>query len=165
VIAPPAEPAAAEQPTAPVALAEPPTVPAQEKAADDEAAPQKPKRKRGVLTWVIFSVIVVLVLATVGFLVLRKFNGDPTKNAVVGNCLAGLPAVSVGQDQQVGGARIVDCADSSAVYLVRGRLDGQTAAQAADPTVCQQFNDSRFVYRVFQGSGTGYVLCLHKLDE
>jgi hypothetical protein len=191
--APPAPPAAvpAEPLTAPVAepvaapiVAEPVTTPpagattviatapvppaaASVAVAEAPAAPveqeSKPRRRR--LGAVIFAVVAVLLVAGIAFAAYQWVNRDPTKNAAVGNCLADLPAVAVGEDHPVGKARIVDCADPAAVYLVRGRLDGQTIAQATDPTICQQFEDSRYVYRVVPDEGTGYVLCLHKLDE
>jgi hypothetical protein len=121
------------------------------------------KRRRGLLGGAIFAVVVVVLLGAIGFLVYQRLNGDPTKNAAAGQCLAGLPEVGPGQDQEATGGKVVDCGDSSAVYRIESRLDNQDAAQAKSVDVCKGSPEATVIYRAVPDTGTGYVLCLKKL--
>jgi len=78
--------------------------------------------------------------------------------------LADLPIVAVGEDQEVGPARVVACTDPGATYVVEGRLDRLTEAQASSPTICQAYENATFIYRAVPRGGTGYVLCLRALN-
>ena len=82
--------------------------------------------------------------------------------AKVGDCLADLPTVPVGEDREAPNARVVGCTDSTGAYVVAGRLEQVTDVQARDQTICDQFQGATFVYRVVPENGTGYVLCLTK---
>lgn len=122
-----------------------------------------PKRRRSALSAAIFGVVVVVLLAAIGFLVYQRVYGDPTKNATAGQCLGNLPDVSPGQDLKADGGKIVDCADSTAVYQIESRLDNQTSEQAKSVEVCKGSPDATVIYRTVPDNGTGYVLCLKKL--
>lgn len=122
------------------------------------------KRRRGLLGGAIFAVVVLVLLGAIGFLVYQRLNADPTKNAVAGQCLANLPEVGPGQDQEATGGKIVDCGDSSAVYRIESRLDNQNTAQATSVEVCKGSPEATVIYRAVPDTGTGYVLCLKKLS-
>jgi hypothetical protein len=174
--APPAAPALVRRTPAPVAeppmpVAEPPTVahrtpaPPAEPSAAPAAPADEPKKKRGVLAGTVFAIVVVVLLAAIGYVVYQKFFSDPTRNAAAGNCLANLPVVAVGEDREVPRARIVPCNDSAAQYVVEARLDKQSEAQAKSTDICKAYPNSTFIYRAVPPGGTGYVLCLKKLSE
>jgi hypothetical protein len=118
-----------------------------------------------VVGTVVFSVIVLALLGAIALVLYQRFYGDPTRDAVAGDCLADLPIVAVGEDREVGTARIVECTDSAATFVVEGRLDRVSAAQASGTEICQAYEDARFIYRAVPPNGTGYVLCLRQLDE
>jgi hypothetical protein len=118
-----------------------------------------------VLASVVFGVIVLALLAAIGFVVYQKFFLDPTKDAVAGDCLANLPIVAVGEDQEVEQGRIVECTDPAAVFRVEGRLDRVSEEQAASTEICQAYEDATFIYRAVPSGGTGYVLCLQRIGE
>ena len=122
-----------------------------------------PKRRRGLLGGAIFAVVVLVLVGAISFLIYQRLNGDPTKNATAGQCLAGLPEVGPGQDQEATGGKVVDCADSSAVYRIESRLDNQDSAQAKSVDVCKGSAEATVIYRAVPDTGTGYVLCLKKL--
>jgi hypothetical protein len=147
-------------PAAPEAAPEKPTTPAEPVQVLSTAPP---KRRRGLLGGAIFAVVVLVLIGAIGFLVYQRLNGDPTKDAQAGQCLAGLPNVEPGQDQEATGAKIVDCADSSAVYRIESRLDNQDSAQAKSVDVCKGSPEATVIYRAVPDAGSGYVLCLKKL--
>jgi hypothetical protein len=150
--APPAEPIA----TAPVApVLAPPA----------QAPPAPSKRRPRLVASLIFSAIVVLLLGAIAYVLYQRFFSDPTRDAVAGNCLADLPIVAVGADQEVRSARIVECTDPAAMFVVEGRLDRVSEAQASSVEICQAYEDARFIYRAVPAGGSGYVLCLRQLDE
>lgn len=128
------------------------------------AEPASGRRGRRLVGPVVFGVVVVALLAAIGYLVYHRFYGDPTKGAAAGDCLADLPIVAVGEDQEVGPARVVACTDPGATYVVEGRLDRLTEAQASSPTICQAYENATFIYRAVPRGGTGYVLCLRALN-
>jgi hypothetical protein len=154
-----AEPAESPAPTAVTPAVGSPTTPAE--PVQVLGAP--PKRRRGVLGGAIFAVVVIVLLGAIGYLVYSRLTGDPTKNAQAGQCLANLPEVGPGQDQEAPSGKIVDCGDSSAVYQIESRLDNQTSDQAKSVDVCKASPDATVIYRAVPDSGTGYVLCLKKL--
>lgn len=114
---------------------------------------------------VVFGVVVLLLLGAIGFLLYQRFYADPTKAAVAGDCLTDLPIVAVGEDREVTSARIVECTDPAADFIVEGRLDSLTEEQASSATICQAYRDATFIYRAVPRGGTGYVLCLRQHDE
>jgi hypothetical protein len=124
-----------------------------------------PRRKRRVLASVIFGLLVVVLLAAIGWVVYQRLYADPTRNAVAGNCLADLPVVAVGEDREVTSARVVDCGDASATHIVEARINNKTEAEAKSQEVCKAFPDTTFIYRAVPQGGTGYVLCLKRVDE
>jgi hypothetical protein len=153
------ESAASVAPTAVTPAVGGPTTPAE--PVQVLAAP--PKRRRGVLGGAIFAVVVIVLLGAIGYLVYSRLTGDPTKNAQAGQCLANLPEVGPGQDQEAPSGKVVDCGDSSAVYQIESRLDNQTSDQAKSVDVCKASPEATVIYRAVPDSGTGYVLCLKKL--
>jgi hypothetical protein len=169
-------PRPAEAPTAPGSAAPteapPAPGPGAEPTATTPATPAEPvqviaappvKRRRGVIGGIIFTVVVVVLIAAIGYLIYSRLHSDPTKNAQAGQCLANLPAVQPGQDQEATGGKVVDCGDSSAVYKIESRLDNQTSAQAKSVDVCKASPDATVIYRAVPDNGNGYVLCLKKL--
>ncbi len=110
------------------------------------------------------GVVAVLLLGAIGYAVWDRFFADPLRNAVAGHCLAGLPIVEAGEDREVGRARIVHCTDSAAVYLVEGRLDGVTEEQSRDREICRGYRQATDIYRAVPPGGTGYVLCLSRVQ-
>jgi hypothetical protein len=179
VVAAPAPPPAPVAPAAPVALAAPvlpeptptvpasppaaPTVPAYAPVAVPAPAPASRKTRR-IVTGMVFGVIALILLGAIAWVLYDRFYADPTKNAQAGACLADLPTVDVGEDRAVNSARVVDCTDPTAAYVVEGRLDRVSDDQAKSATVCQAYPDATFIYRQSTGSA-GYVLCLRKLDQ
>jgi hypothetical protein len=152
-------------PAAPEAAPERPTTPAEPVQVLSTAPP---KRRRGLLGGaifggVIFGVVVLVLVGAIGLLLYQRLNGDPTKDAKAGQCLAGLPTVEPGQDQEATGGKVVDCADSSAVYRIESRLDNQDSAQAKSVDVCKGSPEATVIYRAVPDAGTGYVLCLKKV--
>ncbi|MBX6723256.1 MAG: hypothetical protein IRY92_08475 [Dactylosporangium sp.] len=121
-------------------------------------------RGRRLVGTVTFGAVVVLLLAAIGYLVYQRFYADPTKEATAGDCLADLPIVADDEDREVPAGRIVACTDPAARYVVEGRLDRLTEEQARSETICQAYENAKFVYRVVPRGGTGYVLCLRALD-
>ena len=126
------------------------------------AAPEPRKRRRGLAT-ALFAIVILALLAASGFLLWQWKYADPTRNAKAGDCLADLPVVAPGQDQQAPKARVVACTDPAAGHQVLGRVDNQTAEQARSRTICDSFTGATFIYRAVPDTGTGYVLCLKKL--
>ena len=156
-----------ESTAAPTAV--PSTVPVP--AAADPAPPApaestaRPRRKWRVLAGVVFGLLVVVLLAAIGWLVYQRLYADPTRNAVAGNCLADLPIVAIGEDREVPSARVVDCGDASATHIVEARINNKTEAEAKNQEVCKAFPDTTFIYRAVPQGGTGYVLCLKRVGE
>ncbi|HEY7224212.1 MAG TPA: hypothetical protein VH561_11555 [Micromonosporaceae bacterium] len=147
-------------------LASPSAVPAP-LASPAPAEGRRPPRTDGrwrMLAGISFGVVVLVLLAGIGYLIYQRFYADPTRLAQPGHCLANLPSVSSSEDREVPRARIVTCTDPAAVYVVVGRLDEVSDEQASSDTVCQAFEDATVAYRVPAG-GTGYVLCLRPLNE
>jgi hypothetical protein len=120
---------------------------------------------RRLVGTLVFSVIVLLLLGAIGYVLYQRLYGDPTREAVAGDCLADLPIVAVGDDREVTTARIVECTDPAAMFVVEGRLDRVSETQAIGEDICQAYEDARFIYRAVPSGGTGYVLCLRLLDE
>ncbi len=149
---PAAPPTPAVSPAAPITPVTPPLAP---------APPRKSRRR--LLVGAIFGLIVVVLVAAIGVLVYLRLYGDPTKNAVVGDCLADLPSVAVGEDKEVTSVRVVDCGDPAATHVVEGRLDNKTEAEAKSAEVCQAYQNSTFIYRAVPPGGNGYVLCLKEV--
>jgi hypothetical protein len=134
--------------------------------AQPPAAPagKRPSKRGRVVTSVVFGVIVLLLLGAIAFVLYQRFLLDPTKDAAAGDCLADLPIVAVGEDQEVERGRIVECTDPAAVFQVEGRLDRVSDEQAASTDICQAYEDATFIYRAVPSGGTGYVLCLRRID-
>jgi hypothetical protein len=125
------------------------------------AAPEPRKRRRGLAT-ALFLIVILALLAASGYLVWQRLYADPTRNAKAGDCLADLPIVAPGQDQQATSARVVPCTDPAAGHEVIGRVDNQTADLARSQKVCDGFTGATHIYRAVPDTGTGYVLCLKK---
>jgi hypothetical protein len=128
------------------------------------AAPEPRKPRRGLAT-ALFAIVILALLAASGYLVWQRLYADPTRNAKAGDCLADLPVVAPGQDQQATRARVVACTDPAAGHEVIGRVDNQTADLARSQKVCDGFTGATFIYRAVPDTGTGYVLCLKKKGQ
>lgn len=124
-----------------------------------------PPRKRGLLVWGGFGLVVVLLLAAIGYVVYDRYWADPLKHVVKGHCLADLPLVSGDEEVDVTPPRVVPCEDPAAVYVVEGNIKGLSEAQSQDPQVCAAFDDATYVYRSVPSGGRGYVLCLRLLNR
>lgn len=121
-----------------------------------------PRRK--ALVGVGLAAVALLLLGAIGYTVWDRFIADPLRNAVTGHCIAGLPIVEAGEDREVGRARLVHCTDEAAVYLVEGRLDGVTEEESRDREICRGYRQATDIYRAVPPGGTGYVLCLSRVD-
>jgi hypothetical protein len=168
----PRAPVAAPEPAAPRApeAAPEPAVPRASEAAPEPAEPlavvvtlPPEKRGRGPIITLLIAIVVLAVLAAVGYFVVRRVYADPTRDATAGDCLRSLPVVEPGQDKEASDAEVVDCGDATASHRVEGRLDNQTADQVRSADVCKAFPEATFIYRAVPDSGNGYVLCLKKL--
>jgi hypothetical protein len=117
--------------------------------------------------WVggVFAVIVLVLLVAIGFVVYDRFYADPTRNAAPGHCLADVPVVSPTDDVEISPARLVHCLEPDAVYLVEGRINDLSEAEANSESVCEAYEDATFAYRVVPPGGTGYVLCLSPIEK
>ena len=66
-------------------------------------------------------------------------NKDETADAKAGDCIAELPEIKGDKEEEVDGAKVVECTSTDAAYNVVGRVDGQTEAQAKADTTCNEF--------------------------
>ncbi len=154
--------AVADSTEAPTAVPVPVPAPATPAPAESTASPRKKWR---VLAGVVFGLLVLVLLAAIGWVVYQRLYADPTRNAVAGNCLADLPVVAVGEDREVTSARVVECGDATATHIVEARINDKTEAEAKNQEVCKAFPDTTFIYRAVPQGGTGYVLCLKRVGE
>ncbi len=149
----------------------PPPAPAQPGDPTPPPAAQEPAKKPGgkKVLGIVGAVVVFLVIAGLKFGVGSAIGGflnkDETADAKAGDCIAELPEVTGTEEEQVDGAKIVECTSTDAAYTVVGRIDGQTQAQAREGTACDQFlkeGEEGYVFSSIEPGKTGYVLCLTK---
>ncbi|MCG5444675.1 hypothetical protein NIE79_002833 [Micromonospora sp. NIE79] len=171
--------AAAPQQAKPESAAETPqpAAPQQQQPAESEPAvetpqPAEPKAEKSgakKALGIVGAILAVLVVAGLKFGVVSAignyFNKDETAAAKTGDCIAELPEVTGTEQEEVDGAKVVECTSTDAAYNVVGRLDGQSEAQAKADTTCTQFfkeSEEGYVFSSIEPGKTGYVLCLTK---
>ncbi|MGC4757481.1 LppU/SCO3897 family protein [Micromonospora trifolii] len=139
--------------------------PAEPQPAEPKAEKSGAKKALGIVG----AILAVLVVAGLKFGVVSAignyFNKDETAAAKTGDCIAELPEVTGTEQEEVDGAKVVECTSTDAAYNVVGRLDGQSEAQAKADTTCTQFfkeSEEGYVFSSIEPGKTGYVLCLTK---
>lgn len=163
VVPPPAAPAAAQ----PAAPGVPPQAPGFQVPPPGQEAPKKSGGKKafGVLGAIVAFVVIVGLKFGIGSAINSFFNEDKTADAKVGDCIAELPEVKVGEEKSTNDAKVVECTATDAMYNVVGRVDGQTEAQAQAGTACEPYiaeGQDGYVFYSIKSGGTGYLLCLTK---
>jgi hypothetical protein len=158
---------AAPDATAPNSVGPDATVP--NTAAPDAAEPEAEKSGGRKALAIIGAILAVVVIAGLKFGVASAignyFNKDETADAKVGDCIAELPEVTGTQQEEVDGAKVVSCTSTDAAYMVVGRVNDQSQAQAQAGTACDQFfkeGEQGYVFSSIESGKTGYVLCLTK---
>ncbi|MEU1744568.1 LppU/SCO3897 family protein [Micromonospora arida] len=172
--------AAAPQPAAPQQqpqtpeqqpAAEQPQTPEQQPASEQQPAAEPKAEKSGAkkAIGIVGAVLAVVVIAGLKFGVASAignyFNKDETAAAKTGDCIAELPEITGTEQEEVDGAKVVECTSTDAAYSVVGRVDGQSEAQAKADTTCTQFfkeGEEGYVFSSIEPGKTGYVLCLTK---
>ncbi|PZF93732.1 LppU/SCO3897 family protein [Micromonospora deserti] len=123
------------------------------------------KKALGIAGAVVAFLIVAGLKFGVGTAIGNFFDKDETADAKAGDCIAELPEITGTEEEEVDGAKVVDCTSTDAVYNVVGRVDGQTEAQAKSGEACEQYikegEDGYLFYNIEPGK-TGYLLCLTK---
>ncbi|MDG4807928.1 hypothetical protein O7634_14320 [Micromonospora sp. WMMD1120] len=146
-----------------------PTTPAPDAAKPDEVKPEAEKSGAKKALGVVGAILAVVVIAGLKFGVASAignyFNKDETADAKTGDCIAELPEVTGTEQEEVDGAKVVECTSTDAAYNVVGRVDGQSEAQAKADTTCTQFfkeGEEGYIFSSIEPGKTGYVLCLTK---
>ncbi|WP_410820313.1 hypothetical protein [Micromonospora sp. 050-3] len=141
----------------------------QQSAEPQPAEPKAEKSGAKKALAIVGAILVVVVIAGLKFGVVSAignyFNKDETAAAKTGDCIAELPEVTGTEQEEVDGAKVVECTSTDAAYNVVGRLDGQSEAQAKADTTCTQFfkeSEEGYVFSSIEPGKTGYVLCLTK---
>ncbi|MEU1248354.1 LppU/SCO3897 family protein [Micromonospora arida] len=164
---------AAEQPQTPEQqpASEQPRTPEQQPASEQQPAAEPKAEKSGAkkAIGIVGAVLAVVVIAGLKFGVASAignyFNKDETAAAKTGDCIAELPEITGTEQEEVDGAKVVECTSTDAAYSVVGRVDGQSEAQAKADTTCTQFfkeGEEGYVFSSIEPGKTGYVLCLTK---
>ncbi|MET7945737.1 hypothetical protein [Micromonospora sp. NPDC005324] len=164
------QPAAQQQQSAePQPAAETPQPAAQQPAAPQPAEPKADKSGAKKALGIVGAILAVVVIAGLKFGVVSAignyFNKDETAAAKTGDCIAELPEITGTEQEEVDGAKVVECTSTDAAYNVVGRVDGQSEAQAKADTTCTQFfkeGEEGYVFSSIEPGKTGYVLCLTK---
>lgn len=178
VAPPPAPDAATPEPAvetpqaaAPQSAAQQPQTPEQQPAAEQQPTAEPKAEKSGAkkAIGIVGAVLAVVVIAGLKFGVASAignyFNKDETAAAKTGDCIAELPEITGTEQEEVDGAKVVECTSTDAAYSVVGRVDGQSEAQAKADTTCTQFfkeGEEGYVFSSIEPGKTGYVLCLTK---
>lgn len=170
--------AAAPQQAKPESAAETPQQPAESESAAETpqaadplpaARPKAEKSGGKKALGIVGAILAVVVIAGLKFGVASAignyFNKDETADAKTGDCIAELPEVTGTEQEEVDGAKVVECTSTDAAYNVVGRVDGQSEAQAKADTTCTQFfkeDEEGYIFSSIEPGKTGYVLCLTK---
>ncbi|WP_433117777.1 LppU/SCO3897 family protein [Micromonospora sp. CA-246542] len=169
VAPPPASDAAPAQPAAETPAQPAVGTPAQ--PAVETPPPAEPEGKSGgkKALGIIGAIVIFLVIAGLKFglgAAIGNFvNKDETADAKAGDCIAELPEIKGDKEEEVDGAKVVECTSTDAAYNVVGRLDGQTETQAKSETTCNEFfkeGEEGYVFYSIESGKKGYVLCLTK---
>ncbi|PWR05345.1 hypothetical protein DKT68_27545 [Micromonospora acroterricola] len=154
-VAPPPAPDAA--PSQPAVETPPP--------AEPEAKKSGAKKALGIVGAILAIVVVAGLKFGLATTIGNFLDKDETAAAKAGDCIAELPEVTGTEEEEVDGAKVVECTSTDAAYNVVGRVDGQTEAQAKAGTACDQFlkeGDEGYVFYSIAPGKTGYLLCLTK---
>lgn len=170
--------AAAPQQAKPESAAETPQQPAESESAAETpqaadtlpaAEPKAEKSGGKKALGIVGAILAIVVIAGLKFGVASAignyFNKDETADAKTGDCIAELPEVTGTEQEEVDGAKVVECTSTDAAYNVVGRVDGQSEAQAKADTTCTQFfkeDEEGYIFSSIEPGKTGYVLCLTK---
>ncbi|MET8119142.1 hypothetical protein [Micromonospora sp. NPDC005189] len=164
VAPPPAPDAVPPQPAVetPQATAPQPTAP---QPVEPEAKKSGAKKALGIVGAILAIVVVAGLKFGVASAIGNYFNKDETAAAKAGDCIAELPEVTGTEQEEVDGAKVVECTSTDAAYNVVGRVDDQTEAQAKADTACNQYlkeDEEGYIFSSIEPGKTGYVLCLTK---
>ncbi|GLZ57475.1 MULTISPECIES: LppU/SCO3897 family protein [Micromonospora] len=172
VAPPPASDAATPEPAVETPQAAAPQQPAGESPQATEQQPAEPKAEKSggrKALGIVGAVLAIVVIAGLKFGVASAignyFNKDETADAKTGDCIAELPEITGTEQEEVDGAKVVECTSTDAAYNVVGRVDGQSEAQAKADTTCTQFfkeGEEGYIFSSIEPGKTGYVLCLTK---
>ncbi|MGN9808014.1 LppU/SCO3897 family protein [Micromonospora sp. BQ11] len=154
-------------------VAPPPAAEAAQPPAGVQAPPpaEPPAKKSGrrKALGIVGAIVAFLVIAGLKFglgtAIGNVLNKDETAEAKAGDCIAELPEVTGPEQEEVDGAKVVDCTSTDAAFTVVGRADGQTAAQAGTGEACERYfteGQDGYVFSSVEPGKTGYVLCLTK---
>ncbi|WP_433316028.1 LppU/SCO3897 family protein [Micromonospora sp. CA-269861] len=168
----PQQPSAEQQPAAETPSPAEPQPPAETQPAAETPSPAEPKAEKSggkKALGIVGAILAVVVIAGLKFGVASAignyFNKDETADAKTGDCIAELPEVTGSEQEEVDGAKVVECTSTDAAYNVVGRVDGQSEAQAKADTTCTQFfkeGEEGYIFSSIEPGKTGYVLCLTK---
>ncbi|WP_433266896.1 LppU/SCO3897 family protein [Micromonospora vinacea] len=134
-------------------------------AAEPKAEKSGGKKVLGIVGAILAVVVIAGLKFGVASAIGNYFNKDETADAKTGDCIAELPEVTGTEQEEVDGAKVVECTSTDAAYNVVGRVDGQSEAQAKADTTCTQFfkeNEEGYIFSSIEPGKTGYVLCLTK---
>ncbi|MBG6067886.1 LppU/SCO3897 family protein [Micromonospora ureilytica] len=133
--------------------------------AEPKAEKSGSKKALGIIGAILAIVVVAGLKFGVASAIGNFFNKDETADAKTGDCIAELPEVTGTEQEEVDGAKVVECTSTDAAYNVVGRVDGQSEAQAKADTTCTQFfteGQEGYIFSSIEPGKTGYVLCLTK---
>ena len=109
---------------------------------------------------IVGAILAIVVIAGLKFglasAIGNYFNKDETADAKAGDCIAELPEITGTEQEEVDGAKVVECTSTDAAYSVVGRVDGQSEAQAKAGTTCDP---------VLQGGRGGLHLLQHRAGQ
>ncbi|MGQ5260305.1 LppU/SCO3897 family protein [Micromonospora sp. ZYX-F-536] len=154
VAPPPASDAAPPQP----AVATPPP-------SEPEAKKSGGKKALGIIGAIVVFLVIAGLKFGIGSAIGNYLNKDETADAKAGDCIAELPEVTGTEEEEVNGAKVVECTSTDAAYNVVGRVDGQTETQAKAGTACDQYlkeGEEGYLFYSIKPGKTGYLLCLTK---
>ncbi|MFG3553130.1 hypothetical protein ACGGAQ_01955 [Micromonospora sp. NPDC047557] len=162
VAPPPASDAAPQQPAV-----ETPAQPGVETPppAEPEAKKSGGKKALGIIGAIVVFLVIAGLKFGLGAAIGSFMNKDETADAKAGDCIAELPEIKGDKEEEVDGAKVVECTSTDAAYSVVGRIDGQTEAQAKAETTCNEFfkeDQEGYVFYSIESGKKGYVLCLTK---
>ncbi|MBO4208702.1 hypothetical protein GSF22_22200 [Micromonospora echinofusca] len=130
------------------------------------AAPEQKKSGGKKLLGILGVILAVIVIGGLKFGAKSLFGDkDETAQAKVGDCIAGLPEVAEGKEEEANDAKVVDCTSTEAAFNVVGRVENQTEAQAQLGTACEQYikeGEEGYTFYSIPAGGKGYLLCLTK---
>ncbi|MCM0675902.1 hypothetical protein NCC78_14560 [Micromonospora phytophila] len=158
-VAPPPAPDAGQP--QPAVQAPPPA----ESPVESPAKKSGGKKALGIVGAIVVFLVIVGLKFGIGTAIGNFLNKDETAEAKAGDCIAELPEVTGTQEEEVDGAKVVECTSTDAAYNVVGRVDGQTEAQAKSGEACEQYikeGQDGYVFYSIEPGKTGYLLCLTK---